>query len=91
MWKHYLGDLSGEVSPYAAPMHAQDFSGLPQAYIVTAESDPLKDEILPLYRDILLVCEEEDLLGGTFFALDGCKLSSNASKECSGKVRIPNH
>ena len=46
----------------------------------------MKDEILPLFRDILLVCEEEGLLGGTFFALDGCRISSNASKDCSGKI-----
>ena len=26
------------------------------------------------------------MLGGTFFALDGCKLPSNASKEWSGKI-----
>jgi hypothetical protein len=29
---------------------------------------------LPFLRDILLVCEQENLLGGTFFALDGLKL-----------------
>jgi transposase len=46
----------------------------------------MKDQIKPLFRDILLVCEQENLLGGTFFAIDGCKLSSNASKECSGKI-----
>jgi transposase len=46
----------------------------------------MKDEILPLFRDILLVCEEEKLLGGTFFALDGLKLPSNASKEWSGTI-----
>jgi transposase len=46
----------------------------------------MKDEILPLFTDILLVCEQEKLLGGTFFALDGCKLSSNASKRWSGKI-----
>jgi transposase len=46
----------------------------------------MKDEISPLFTDILLVCEEEKLLGGTFFALDGCKLSSNASKQWSGKI-----
>jgi hypothetical protein len=40
-----------------------------------------------LFRDVLLVCEEEGLLGGTFFALDGCKLRSNASKEWSGTIR----
>jgi hypothetical protein len=31
-----------------------------------------------------MVCEEEDLLGGTHFSLDGLKLSSNAAKEWSG-------
>lgn len=46
----------------------------------------MKEEILPLFRDVLLVCEEMDLLGGSFFALDGCKLSSNASKEWSGTI-----
>ena len=45
-----------------------------------------KDEILPLFRDVLLVCEEMNLLGGTMFALDGCKLPSNASKEWSGTI-----
>jgi transposase len=47
----------------------------------------MREEILPLFRDVLLVCEEEGLLGGTFFALDGCKLPSNASKEWSGTIR----
>ena len=46
----------------------------------------MKDQILPLFRDILLVCEQENLLGGSFFALDGVKLPANASKECSGRI-----
>jgi len=46
----------------------------------------MADEILPLFRDVLLVCEEMKLLGDTFFALDGCKLPSNASKEYSGTL-----
>ena len=46
----------------------------------------MKDQILPLFCDILLVCEQENLLGGTFFALDGVKLPANASKENSGTV-----
>ena len=46
----------------------------------------MKAEILPLFRDILLVCEQENLLGGTFFALDGLKLSGNASKRWSGTL-----
>jgi transposase len=57
----------------------------PDHSTIAAFVSSMKGEILPLFRDILLVCEEENLLGGTFFALDGCKLSSNASKQWSGK------
>jgi len=46
----------------------------------------MQDEILPLFRDVLLVCEEMNLLGGTMLALDGCELPSNASKEWSGTI-----
>jgi transposase len=44
----------------------------------------MKDEIVSIFRDVLLVCAEQDLLGGTHFALDGLKLPSNAAKEWSG-------
>ncbi len=46
----------------------------------------MKDEILSLFRDLLLVCEQQNLLAGTFFALDGLKLPSNASKRWSGTL-----
>jgi hypothetical protein len=54
-----------------------------QSTIATFVSS-MQDEILPLFRDVLLVCEEMNLLGGTMFALEGCKLPSNASKEWTG-------
>jgi acetyl esterase/lipase len=41
-WRHYLG--SQPATPYAAPARAADLSGLPTAYIATAEFDPLRDE-----------------------------------------------
>jgi hypothetical protein len=41
---------------------------------------------VPLFRDVLLVCDEMQLLGGAEFALDGCKRPSNASKEWSGTI-----
>jgi acetyl esterase/lipase len=45
-WQAYLGPMAeaDDVSPYAAPSRAADLSGLPPAYISTAEADPLRDE-----------------------------------------------
>ncbi|MFC2088424.1 IS1182 family transposase [Calditrichota bacterium] len=51
----------------------------------------MKDEIIKIFRDILLYCEELNLLGGSHFSLDGCKLSSNVSKEWSGTFKELNH
>jgi transposase len=58
----------------------------PDHSTIAAFVSSMQDEIVPLFRDFLLVCEESGLLGGTFFALDGCKLPSNASQEWSGKI-----
>ncbi len=44
-------------------------------------------EIESLFTNILLVCDELDLLGGTHFSLDGVKLPSSASKEWSGTFK----
>ena len=46
----------------------------------------MKEKIQSLFRDILLVCEELKLLGGTSFALDGLKLPSNTSKHWIGTL-----
>jgi len=51
------------------------------AAFVSAMSE---EQIVRLFTQVLLVCEEEGLLGGTHFSLDGLKLPSNASKEWSG-------
>ncbi|MFJ9415869.1 alpha/beta hydrolase [Streptomyces sp. NPDC101227] len=41
-WRHYLG--ATPATPYAAPARAADLSGLPPAYIGTAELCPNRDE-----------------------------------------------
>ena len=44
----------------------------------------MTDQIKLVFINILLVADEMKLLGNTVFALDGCKLPSNAGKEKSG-------
>jgi hypothetical protein len=41
-------------------------------------------EIVTLFRNVLIVCDQMKLIGQEMFAIDGCKLLSNASKQGSG-------
>jgi acetyl esterase len=43
-WGHYLESPAQAGEPYASPARASDLGGLPDATIVTAEFDPLRDE-----------------------------------------------
>ncbi len=38
-------------------------------------------EIIRLFLEVLMTCDEMGLIGKEMFAVDGCKLPSNASKE----------
>ncbi|MCH7694848.1 MAG: IS1182 family transposase [Proteobacteria bacterium] len=44
-------------------------------------------EIAELFEQVLFTCHEQGLLGNELFAIDGCKMSSNASKEWSGTFK----
>ncbi len=44
----------------------------------------MEKEVLGLFQDVLLICDEMRLIGKDMFAIDGCKMPSNASKEWSG-------
>jgi transposase len=44
----------------------------------------LKDQIHPLFTQVLLTCDRIGLIGRQMFAIDGVKLPCNASKERSG-------
>jgi acetyl esterase len=50
-WGHYLG--SAPASPYAAPARADDLSGLPPAYITSAEFDPNRDDAIDFAQRLL--------------------------------------
>lgn len=45
------------------------------------------EEIEALFEQVLLICDAQGLLGKELFALDGCKMSSNAAKEWSGTFK----
>ena len=44
----------------------------------------MSGEIGSVFTDVLSVCYTEGLIGKQMFAIDGCKISSNCSKEWSG-------
>nr|WP_240194587.1 transposase [Desulfopila inferna] len=41
-------------------------------------------EVVGLFLQVLLICDQQNLIAKEMFAIDGCKLPSNASKEWSG-------
>ena len=62
--------LSGDVQPHYTSI----------ASFVTRMSEKIE----PLFTQILMICDKEGLIGRNMFAIDGCKIKSNASKEWSG-------
>jgi acetyl esterase/lipase len=73
MWRHYLDGRSGaDVSPYAAPARATDLRGLPRAYVMTADRDPLRDEGIAYATRLVSadVATEVHNFPGTFHGFD---------------------
>jgi len=48
-------------------------------FVATMDKDAIR-----LFQEVLLTCDEMGLIGKEMFAIDGCKLPSNAGKEWSG-------
>jgi transposase len=57
---------------------------LPDHSTIAAFVASMQEEIKSIVGDMLLICAEQTLLGGTHVSVDGLKLSSNAPKEWSG-------
>ncbi len=71
MWRHYLGGRA-DPSPYAAPARASDLAGLPRAYVLTVEFDPLRDEGIEYARRLMAAGVPTELhnLPGAFHGFD---------------------
>ncbi|WP_245687444.1 alpha/beta hydrolase [Streptacidiphilus griseoplanus] len=83
MWNHYLGaDDREPVSPYAAPARAEDLTGLPPAYVLTAEFDPLRDEGIQYAVRLLAadVAVELHQFPGTFHGFDAAAPEAVATR-----------
>jgi transposase len=65
---------------------ALSYGYTPDHSTIAAFVSSMQNEISSVFSDILVVCEELELLGGTHFCLDGVKLSANVSKEWSGTI-----
>ena len=52
------------------------------AAFISSNSEAIRE----LFTQVLLQCSDLKLITGEMFAIDGCKLPSNASKEWSGKI-----
>lgn len=56
----------------------------PDHSTIAAFISSMQEEVESVFCNILLVCDQIGLLGGSHFSLDGVKLSANVSKEWSG-------
>lgn len=70
---------------------ALSYGYAPDHSTIAAFVSSMQKEISSIFSDILVVCEELELLGGTHFSLDGVKLSANVSKEWSGTIAELKH
>ncbi|MDA0634228.1 alpha/beta hydrolase [Nonomuraea sp. MCN248] len=89
-WRHYLG--STPATPYAAPARAADLSGLPPAYIATAELCPNRDEEIAYALRLLQagVSVELHQWPGTFHgsqAILSAEVSRRQIAELAGALR----
>lgn len=86
MWRHYLG--STPATPYAAPARATDLSGLPPAYIATAEFDPNRDEDIDYAMRLLQagVSVELHQYPGTFHGSQAIQSADVSQRQVAGLV-----
>lgn len=90
-WRHYLG--SQPATPYAAPARAADLSGLPPAYIATAQFDPVRDEGIAYALRLLRAGVPVELhqWPGTFHSSFGVRSAEVSRRQLAELLAAPRH
>ena len=77
MWEGYVQDENAPDIAYASPMEGESFSGLPTAYVETAEFDCLHDEAI-VYAKALLSAGVDVTLNETHGTMHGFDIVEDA-------------
>ncbi|MEU5881924.1 alpha/beta hydrolase [Spirillospora sp. NPDC047279] len=87
MWRHYLGPHHGNAPVYAAPARAADLTGLPPAYVLAAEVDPLRDEDLEYALRLIRTGVPTELrhVPGVYHGFDGVLQAAVAREALAGQ------
>ena len=62
-------------------------NSVPHFTTIAAFISDAPEQIESVFSQVLLVCHEQNLLGNELFAIDGCKMASNAAKQWSGTFK----
>ena len=85
-WDHYVPDPQDRANPYCAPIRAADLSGLPPAFVLSAEFDPLRDEGEAYGRalaaaGVSVSAQRYDGMLHGFFATPGMTVAETAQRD----------
>ena len=91
-WDHYAPDQAEREHPYASPIRA-DLAGLPPAYVVVAQHDPLRDEGLAYAAALesagvpVTVARYDDQIHAFFWLVNVMESADRAVAEAGTAIR----
>jgi len=92
-WDHYVPDPAEREHPYVSPIRATDLGGLPPAYVVVAEHDPLRDEALAYAAALesagvpVTVARYDDQIHAFFWLVNVMETADRAVVEAGAAIR----
>ena len=92
-WDHYVPDPAEREHPYVSPIRAADLGGLPPAYVIVAEHDPLRDEGLAYAAALesagvpVTVARYDDQIHAFFWLVNFIEPADRAVVEAGAAIR----